>query len=138
MLKIKELHNDIERYLKEDCYCPNEIYSFDRFCYQEFYPNQDCEELEHQPNSELIGCVAHPFNKEDVKPQVVIFFLEDNGKRVYDALRYDATENNLKITKDILMNGVNGRKFHFDEYEKGSTAKTLSEILSIADAVIID
>lgn len=30
-MKIKDLHKDIERYLEQDCYCPNEIYSFDEF-----------------------------------------------------------------------------------------------------------
>ena len=37
-MKIKELHEDIERYLDEDCYCPNEVYALDGFFYQNYYP----------------------------------------------------------------------------------------------------
>lgn len=137
-MKIKELHKDIERYLLHDCYCPHEIYSFDGFFYQCFYENQECEKLgERQIDNKLtIGCVAHPFNDEKDKPQIILFFIEDDNCN--DALRYDATENNIKITKDILTNGINGRKFDFDEYEKGSTSKALKEILSISDAIMID
>ena len=84
----------------------------------------------------MIGCVAHPYNDEKFKPEIVLFFIEDD--KCVDALRYDATENNIKITKDILTNGINGREFSFDEYEKGSTEKTLKEVLSFADAIMID
>lgn len=137
-MKIKELHKDIERYLQCDCYCPNEIYSFDGFGYQLFYEEQECEKLgeKQDDNSLIIGCVAYPFNDEKRKPQIVLFFIKDD--KCFDATRYDATENNIKITKDILTNGVNGRKFSFDEYEKGSSAKALKEILSFADAIMID
>lgn len=135
---IKELHKDIERYLHCDCYCPNEIYSFDGFFYQCFYEDQECEKLgeKQTANGLIIGCVAYPENDEKIKPQIVLFFIKDD--KCVDALRYDATENNIKITKDILTNGINGRKFHFDEYEKDSTAKALKEVLSFADAIMID
>jgi hypothetical protein len=135
---IKELHKDIERYLRNDCYCPHEVYSFDGFGYQLFYEDQKCERLgeKQTDNSLIIGCVAYPFNDETYKPQVVLFFIEDD--KCVDAIRYDATENNIEITKDILTNGINGRKFHFDEYEKGRAAKELKEILSYCDAIMID
>ena len=135
---IKELHKDIERYLQHDCYCPHEIYSFDGFFYECFYEDQECEKLgERQIDNGLtISCVAYPFNDEKNKPEVVLFFIKDD--KCVNALRYDATENNIKITKDILINGINGRKFSFDEYEEDSTAKALKEVLSFADAIIID
>ena len=135
---IKELHKDIERYLQHDCYCPHEIYSFDGFFYECFYEDQECEKLgERQIDNGLtISCVAYPFNDEKNKPEVVLFFIKDD--KCVNALRYDATENNIKITKDILTNGINGRKFSFDEYEEDSTAKALKEVLSFADAIIID
>ena len=66
----------------------------------------------------------------------MLFLIEDD--KCVDALRYEATENNIKITKDILTNGINGRKFSFDEYEEGSTAKALKEVISFADAIMID
>ena len=137
-MKIKDLHQDVERYLTHDCYCPHEVYSFDGFFYELFYEDQECEKLgENKTDNTLtIGCVAYPNNDEKIKPEIVLFFIEDD--KCVDSLRYDATENNIKITKDILTNGVNGRKFNFDEYEKGSTAKALKEVLSFADATIFD
>ena len=137
-MKIKELHKDIERYLLNDCYCQHEIYSFNGFFYQLFYEDQECEPLGeiHQEDTDLVACIAHPNNAVDSKPQVVIFFLD--GEKCYDAVRFDATENNLKITKDILTNGIKGRKFHFDEYDKDSTLSSLKQILSIADAIMIN
>jgi len=137
-VKIKELHRDIERYLLNDCYCPHEIYSFDGLFYQLFYEDQECEKLGENKgdNISTIGCVAYPENDEKIKPQVVLFFIKDD--KCINALRYDATENNIKITKDILTNGANGRKFSFDEYEEGSTAKSLKEVLSFADVIMYD
>ena len=137
-MKIKELHKDIERYLLNDCYCPHEIYSFDGFGYQLFYEEQECEKLGelHNDKNDLVACVAHPFDKQDQKPQVIIFFLD--GEKCVDAIRYDATENNISISKEIIINGINGRKFKFDEYEPGAMAKSIKEILDIADAIIID
>ena len=139
-MKIKELHKDIERYLNNDCYCPNEIYSFDGFGYQCFYEDQECEKIgeAHLEDTECVSCIAHPFNDKKQKLQVIIFWL--NGEKCYDAIRYDATENNIDLTKIILTKGVKffkstGRKF--DEYIKGYTAKTLEEILSIADAIML-
>lgn len=109
-MKIKELHKDIERYLNEDCYCPNEVYSLDGLFYQNYYSEQDCKLLGKR--EELIACLAHPSNDEKEEETVVLFFIKDG--KCYDSTWYDATENNLKITKDILENGINGRKFSFD------------------------
>ena len=135
---IKDLHKDIERYLQHDCHCPNEIYTVGGFFYQSFYEDQECEKLGEKQidNESIIGCVAYPNNDKQYKPQIVLFFIKDD--KCVDALRYDATENNIKITKDILTNGINGRRFAFDEYEKDSTAKALKEVLSFADAIMIE
>lgn len=133
-MKIKELHKDIERYLQNDCYCPNEIYSFDGFFYVSYYEDQECEYL--GSNNKLVGCIAHPFNDKNQKPEVILFFIKDD--ECYDAIRYDATENNLKITKDILANGIQEKLFKLDKYKKNSTAKSLKEVLSMCDAIMID
>lgn len=140
-MKIKELHPDIERYLLHDCYCPHEVYSFDGFGYQLFYEDQECEKLgeAHLEDTDCVACIANPFNEEGKEPQIVVFWLEDN--KCYDALRYDATENNIEMTKIFLEKGITylkstGKKF--DEFRPGSTAKSLKQILSIADAIMID
>lgn len=140
-MKIKELHKDIERYLQHDCYCPHEIYSFDGFFYNLFYEDQECEKIgeKFEDNRGVVACIAHPDNKEEIKPQVVIFTIEED--KVVDAIRFDATDNNVEMTKIFIEKGNEGLRASgkkFDEYEKGSTAKSLKEILSIADAVIID
>ena len=140
-MKIKELHPDIERYLLHDCYCPHEVYSFDGFCYQLFYEDQECEKIgdNFEGNHGIVGCIAHPDNKEEIKPQVVLFTIEDD--KVVDAIRFDATDNNVEMAKIFIEKGNEGLKASgkkFDEYEPGAMAKSLKEILSIADAVMID
>lgn len=140
-MKIKELHKDIERYLLHDCYCPHEVYSFDGFGYQLFYEDQECEKIgdNFEGNHGVVGCIAHPFNEEGPHPQVVLFTIEDD--KVVDAIRFDATENNVKMAKIFIEKGNEGLKasgMKFDEYNPGSTAKSLKQLLSIADAVMID
>ena len=140
-MKIKELHSDIERYLLEDCYCPHEIYSFDGFCYQLFYENQECEKLgEHKTDAtqNIIACVAHPEDNPENKAQIILFFIEN--EKCIDSIRFDATENNIEITKSIIRYGIKNRKLDkkFDEYEPGSTNRFLNKIMAIADAVLID
>ena len=139
-MKIKELHKDIERYLQHDCYCPHEVYSFDGFCYQLFYEDQECEKIgeKFEGNQGVVACIAHPFNEEKNKPQVVLFTIEDD--KVVDALRYDATENNIEMTKIFIEKGNEGLKASgkkFDEYEPGAMAKSLKQILSLSNGLII-
>lgn len=136
-MKIKELHPDIERYLLHDCYCPHEVYSSDGFCYQLFYEDQECEKIGE--NKDYVCCIAHPNRDENAKPQIVFFYIDD--ERCFDSIRYDATQNNIEMAKILFEKGfdvlkASGRRFN--EYEEGATAKSLKQILSIADAVIID
>lgn len=141
-MKIKELHPDIERYLQHGCYCPHEVYSADGFFYQLFYEDQECEkigEVHIKDVRDAVACLAYPFNEDDKPAQIVVFFLDED--KCYDACRYDATENNIDIVKIFLKKGIDelketGRKF--DEYKEGTTAKALKEMLSMADAVLID
>ena len=140
-MKIKELHKDIERYLLNDCYCPHEIYSFDGFCYQLFYEDQECEKIgdKYEDNKGVVACIAYPFNEKTNKPQVVLFTIEND--RVVDAIRFDATDNNVEMAKIFIKKGNqglidSGKKF--DEFKQGAMAKSLKDILSIADAIMID
>lgn len=58
---LKEIHKDMSRYLKEDCYCPNEIYSADGFFFQYFYEDEECELLgdaKKIDESNLIYCIV--------------------------------------------------------------------------------
>lgn len=139
-MKIKELHKDIERYLLNDCYCPHEVYSFDGFCYQLFYEDQECEKIgdKYEGNCGVVACVAHPFNEVGPHPQVVLFTIRDD--KVIDAIRYDATENNIKMTKIFIEKGNKGLDecgMKFNEFEPGATAKSLKEILSLSNGLVM-
>lgn len=135
-MKIKELHKDIERYLQHDCYCPHEVYSFDGFGYQHFYEDQECEKI--GANKEAVACIAHPFNEEKNRPQVVLFTID--GDKCVDALRFDATENNIEMTKIFIEKGVEGLKasgMKFNEYNPGEMARSLKQILSLSNGLVI-
>lgn len=132
-MTIKDLHKDIERYLSEDCYCPNEIYSFDGFFYMIFEAEDECILLGER--KEFIICLEKRTTKNN---QVLIFFKSEDGEKIIDAVRFDATDNNLNIVKEhLLVDEVIGT-YNFNEYKEGETAKALKEILSIADAVSIN
>ena len=88
--------------------------------------------------------VAKPWNfkegldDQDAKPQAIIFWHdgEEQGL-IIAAQRVDATENNIGILRTIVEGGdPDGRKL--DEFEKGSTAKSLREVMRLCDAVLID
>ncbi len=139
-MKIKDLHKDVERYLLHDCYCPHEVYSFDGFGYQLFYEDQECEKIgdKFEGNHGVVACIAHPEGKEEVRPQVVLFTIEDD--KVVDALRFDATENNIEMTKIFIEKGNEGLKasgMKFNEYNPGETAKSLKQILSLSNGLVI-
>lgn len=136
-MKIKELHKDIERYLLHDCYCPHEIYSFDGFFYDLFYEDSECVKLGETPDKANIICLAHAGKDEKGSLQILSFNIDLEEDKVLDCIRMDATENNLAIIKDIIENGINGRKFKFDEYNPGSTAKSLQEILELSNGVFM-
>lgn len=126
---------DMARYLDEDCYCPGEIYSPDGFFFQVFRPESECTVIAETDGR--IAVVAKSNDKSE--PQAIIFWRDDqeNQGRIIAAQRVDATENNIGILRAIVQGGKpDGRKI--DEYEPGSTAKGLAEVMSLANAVIID
>jgi hypothetical protein len=90
-MKTRDLHNDIARYLQNDCYCPNEIYDESGFFFRCFTEDEECEILgkheESEKSGEFIACISDN--------QILIFWTK--GESVIDAIRYDATENNIKI-----------------------------------------
>lgn len=132
-MKIKDLHKDIERYLAHDCYCPNEIYSFDGFFYMIFEAEDECVLLGER--KEFVICLE---KRKDKNNQVLVFFKSDDGQKIYDSVRFDATENNLNIVKEHLLVDDPIGKYHFDEFEKDSTKNSLEKILALADAIMIN
>ena len=136
MTDIKRLGDieDMERFLAEDCYCPGEIYDTTGFFCQIFSVEDECVPIERSD-----GMTAVVVTSDATRPQAIIFWHDDDEKpgRIIDAQRVDATENNIGILLTIVNGGrPDGRKL--DEFEPGSTAKSLKEIMSICDLVIRD
>lgn len=137
MNDIKKLGDieDMERFLNEDCYCPGEIYDPTGFFYQIFSANDECVLIKR--SDDMTAVVAT--SKHATKPQAILFWHDDKDKpgHIIDARRVDATENNIGILRSIV-NGekLDGRKF--DEFNPGSTEKSLKEIARISNLVIRD
>ena len=135
-MKLKDIL-DMEKYLAERCYCPGEIYSDDGFFFQIFEGDSECKIIGERKDEKLnfISVISTPVG-ENAKPQILAIFRNNELTKIEDIVRYDATENNIKLVKKIVAKKVD--KGSFDEYEKGSTAKALKEVFSIADAIMID
>lgn len=139
-MKIKDIL-DMETYLAERCYCPNEIYSSDGFFYQLFYADSECEIIGENDYYAIILTKPNSSEEKD-KVQILAIFKNKEKTSVVDATRFDATENNILIFKKYLsgigFDELSKQGYKFNEYTEGSTAKALSQIFAIADAIIID
>lgn len=127
-MTLSDVHPYMREYLQNDCYCPGEIYDVTGFFFRTFEPDDVCTLL-----------VKGSYKGEDVtavvcKDQILCFWIEKD--KIVSAYRYDATENN---TSEICS-ALTGKKEKIvvDEFENGKTAANLKEIMSIADAIIVD
>ena len=137
MTDIKRLGDieDMERFLADDCYCPGEIYDTTGLFFQVFSADDECVLIER--NDRMTAVVAT--SKHGSRPQAIMFWHDDDDRpgRIIAAQRVDATENNIDILRTIVHGGKpDGRKL--DEFDPGSTAKSLKEIAKISDIVIRD
>lgn len=138
-IKLGDVHADMERFLRDDCYCPGEIYDLSGFFFQLFDAEDECEIIER--SKDMTAVVVPRYNKDgEYRGQAVMFWHDDhdNPSKIVDAQRVDATENNISILRDIV-NGIkpDGRR-KIDEFTPGSTAKALNEVMSISDAVMVN
>lgn len=128
---LRDVHNDMERYLEYDCYCPGEIYDTSGFFFQVFKPEDECKEISRG---------ADYRNRKDTvitvvcKNQLINFWVRED--KITGAERYDATENNIRIMP-LAITGKLSPEDKLDEFKPGETAKSLNEILSMADAVFM-
>lgn len=138
-MKLKEVHKDMERYLEFDCYCPNEIYDMSGFFYQLFEPIEECY---------LLG-ISKGGNNRYFKDgysgiyvisnkQIIEFSLEHETDKICGAVRMDATENNIKIFKEIIETGKVPSEAKLDKFEDNHSDKDLKKILGMCDCVIMD
>ena len=70
-MKIKDLHNDIERYLREDCYCSNEIYGTDGFGYRLHYADDEC--VKFAETDDFVSCITEFAFKEKMNEKIIVF-----------------------------------------------------------------
>ena len=129
---IKELHHDIMRYLENDCYCPGEVYDRTGFFHQIVKGEDECKKFAE--GNGMIACVWHD--------QVIVWFIDEFSPGVFDeviqdAVRVDATENNIKLAEDMVNHTATADR-KFDEFRPGESKRALEDIMSIADMVIID
>lgn len=136
-MKLKDI-KDVERYLKEDCYCPGEIYSFDGFFYQLFDAEDSCKLIaESDDKVVVVSPVEVPSEEKSYTVQIVVFYRE--GDKVVDALRMDATRNNLDLVVKYVNGTITSEERHkFDSYDPKKTADSIRQVLNMADAIIVD
>jgi hypothetical protein len=134
-MKLKDILN-MEDYLKNECYCPGEIYSIDGFFYQIFRANSECKEIGRidTDNNYLskIPCIFVISQSTDEINQILLIMHKDN--KIADIIRFDATENNIKLIKEVLKDNKTDLKF--DEYKENKTKENLEKIFNLADAIM--
>ena len=125
-MQLKDIFN-MEEYLQNNCYCPGEIYDSTGIFFQNFNANDSCKLLidGSYKNDRVVAVLC--------KTQILCFWID--GKKITDAVRYDATENNISEIIMVLLGKK--QKITIDEFEEGTTQKSMDELLSIADAIMI-
>lgn len=105
-IKLCDIHPDMERYLKEDCYCPGEIYNPNGFYYR-IYKIDDKISLIGSNNGNIyVVC-----SRKDKSAQILVF--ETNKEKISDAYRIDATENNFQYVREMIESGHSERKINW-------------------------
>ena len=136
IMKLGDIH-DMERYLSEDCYCPGEIYDISGFFFEIFEADDECALIAESEG--MTAVVAKSSMSDNLKPQAIMFWHDDDDMpgRIIAAQRIDATENNIGILRSIV-NGEKPDERKIDEFDPGSTAKSLKELARISNLVIRD
>lgn len=136
-MKFGEVHKDMERFLQEDCYCPNEIYGIDGLFFMLFTKDDECTLIEQSDKRAAVICVTSNGEAIDEPQAVIVWYDGDTSDRVIDAQRVDATENNVGILRSIVRGEKpDGRTI--DEFKPGKLKEQVSRLLDLADAVIVD
>ena len=129
-MKLKDIHADIERYLKEDCYCPNEVYSVDGFFYQIVYADAECELLGKYISKEADDVYLVATENSEKEP--ILLNIWYKNEKVISMERYELTENNIVGMKNFWENGT-----MFTLSEMQELKKDVAEIMSISDAIMV-
>lgn len=132
-MKLKELHKDISRYLKHDCYCPNEVYDVTGFFYNLVYEDAECKLLGDYPDRSDSGRVflVATYNS-DSKP--ILLNVWYNDECIEGMERYDLSEQNIDQIKKYWNGEIEAKDIEFSE--KDTLIKSLNELMSISDLVM--
>lgn len=133
-MKLNEVHKDIERYFAEDCYCANEVYSVDGFCYQLVFGDADCKVVGTYPSKEdgeEITLVITASGRDHDHP--ILLNIWHTAEKVTGMERYEYSDENLKNIASYLKGEI--RRFTLTEAE--DLKRSVAEILSIADGIIV-
>ena len=136
-IHLKDVHTDLERYLYQDCYCPGEIYDASGFFFDIYEPEDECFVL-----GTAIGGPNLYWHEEYqglyvvCKEQILEFTIEEG--MIVDALRMDATENNLRIFKTIVKTGKAPKGAKLDRFENNHLDSDLKQLFKLSDAILID
>lgn len=132
-MKLNEVHKDIERYFAEDCYCPHEVYSVDGFCYQLVFGDAECKVVGNYKTKDCedVTFVITASGKEHDYP--ILLNIWHTDEKVTSMERYDYSEENLKN----IVKYWEGKIETVPLTEADKLNKTVTEILGIADAIIV-
>ena len=126
---LKDYLPDIERYFREDCYCPNEVYSVDGFGYRLVYADTPAKLIDE---GECNGKVLLFETLADRKDAILLnVWVEDD--KVVECERYEVSKENIENIKKFLHD--NNYKFKLTEADE--LAKGTKEILNLCNGVII-
>lgn len=132
---LKDVHKDVERYLAEDCYCPNEVYSVDGFGYLLVFADAECKVIGTFPNllkyDEDITFVVTASGKEHDHP--ILLNIWHTADKVTSMERYAYSEHNLNEILRYFRGEIDRVRLSEEEDLK----KSVSEILELADAIMI-
>jgi hypothetical protein len=123
-MKLKDIL-DMPDYLQNRCYCPGEIYELNGFFYETYSGEEECYVIGE--NEDVMAVIA--------SNQVFYIYKNDDKKTIQDITRVDATENNIKIIKQIIAHKKPEGKL--DRF-KDNTEQAFEHLMSMADAIIVD
>lgn len=128
---LKDVHKDVERYLAEDCYCPNEVYSVDGFFYQLVFADAACVVIgTFLSNGGQVTLVITASGKKH--DHLILLNIWHTSERVTSMERYEYSEYNL----DQILRYFKGEISKVRLSEEEELEKSVSDMLKYADAII--
>ena len=126
---LKDYLPDIERYFKEDCYCPNEVYSVDGFGYRLVYADTPAKLLDEGEYNGKVLLFETLADRKD--PILLNVWIEDN--KVVETERYELSQENIDNIKKLLHD--NTHKFKLTEAD--DLAKSVKDILNLSNGLVM-